>query len=178
MTFFTSDTHFCHKLMAELRHFDSTEDMNEHIIQSWNAKVGKKDLTYHLGDFGFKHDSLAHIRNRLNGKIILILGNHDLKNRIQHKPIWTATYSIKSIKMEECYVAMCHYPIRCWDRSHYNSYHLYGHVHSGLKFPNHEIWGKSFDIGWDLWKRPVEWSEVKAYFDTLPDNPNLLKKDK
>ena len=176
MVFFTSDTHFCHKLMSDMRGFDSTDEMNERIITTWNVIVGKHDTVYHLGDFGFKHDSIPHIRHSLNGRIVLVLGNHDLKNRIHNKPLWTCVYELKTISVDKTPVVLCHYPIRSWDRSHYNSFHLYGHMHNGLNSRDYPVYGKSFDIGWDMWGRPLEWSEVRAKFAGLPDNPNLINR--
>jgi calcineurin-like phosphoesterase family protein len=57
--------------------------MNEKMIEYWNDRVGRGDIVYHLGDFGFgKEEETKKIRFRLKGKIHLILGNHDYKNRI------------------------------------------------------------------------------------------------
>ena len=176
MIFFTSDTHFCHPLIAKLRGYKSFEEMNEIIINNWNTVVGKKDLTYHLGDFGFSHDSLAHIRHRLKGKIIIILGNHDLKNKVMRMPVWTDIFQMKTIQIDKQPIALCHYPFDVWDRSHYNSYHLYGHVHGGLNPHVYEPKGKKLDIGWDKRKQPMEWSDLKVIFEGLPDNPNLIKR--
>ena len=49
--------------------------MNEALIASWNARVGKNDLVYHLGDFAW--GDWRPILERLNGDIILISGGHD-----------------------------------------------------------------------------------------------------
>jgi calcineurin-like phosphoesterase family protein len=54
--------------------------MNRTIIKRHNEVVAKEDITYHLGDFTFsKHwQDMRQILDRLNGRHILILGNHDL----------------------------------------------------------------------------------------------------
>lgn len=53
--------------------------MNEVLIQRWNEKVKPSDTIFHLGDFAFGG---AEIWNktlpRLNGHIVLILGNHKI----------------------------------------------------------------------------------------------------
>lgn len=80
MIFFTSDTHFGHKNIIEYckRPFETIEEMDETIIANWNRDVTDDDTVYHLGDFGFgTAKRLAELRERLNGKIVLILGNHD-----------------------------------------------------------------------------------------------------
>lgn len=43
-------------------------------------------------------------------------------------------------------IVLCHYAMRTWDRSHYNSWHLYGHSHGDLPSI-----GMSMDVGVDVW---------------------------
>lgn len=79
--FFTSDLHFGHEnvLRFDSRPFATVEEMDSELIRRWNAKVGRGDLVYVLGDMIWKSrndDAPALIRS-LNGQIILIKGNHD-----------------------------------------------------------------------------------------------------
>lgn len=79
-TFFTSDTHFYHTNILKYcnRPFKNTEEMNAILIEKWNAKVKKDDVIWHLGDFCFGgKDNIKEIFPKLNGKINLVLGNHD-----------------------------------------------------------------------------------------------------
>lgn len=93
-TFLTSDTHFGHKNIcsftnadgSKLRPWDNVDEMDEALIKNWNEVVKPADLVYHLGDFCFPLKSLS-IAARLNGKKILIRGNHDkhkLKDYLQY----------------------------------------------------------------------------------------------
>ena len=84
--FVISDTHFGHtnsweKFKLEdgspLRPFTSTEEMDETMIERWNAKVKSTDTVYHLGDVVINKKYL-HLVERLNGRKILIRGNHDI----------------------------------------------------------------------------------------------------
>lgn len=84
--FVISDTHFGHtncwakfKLAdgEPLRPFSSTEEMDETMVQRWNKVVRPQDTVYHLGDVVIARRSL-HIISRLNGRKILIRGNHDI----------------------------------------------------------------------------------------------------
>jgi calcineurin-like phosphoesterase family protein len=160
--------------MATGRKFPSVSEMNEHMITVWNSCVEKRDIVYHLGDFGFSQKECKTIRYRLNGKIHLIYGNHDVKNNI-HKTSWfTSSIPLYTLKYQKKKIVLCHYPIRCWDSSHYNSYHMYGHVHTGLNFDEQYIFGKSFDVGIDYWKRPITFEEAIKFFNILPDNQNFL----
>ena len=84
--FVISDTHFGHTNSWEkfkladgspLRPFTSTEEMDETMIERWNAKVKQQDTVYHLGDVVINKKYL-HLVSRLNGRKILIRGNHDI----------------------------------------------------------------------------------------------------
>jgi len=78
--FITSDHHFGHRNIIRYcnRPFSSIEEMNEEMISRWNSVVSPTDVVIHLGDFSFGDERMIHeIRKRLNGEIILILGNHD-----------------------------------------------------------------------------------------------------
>lgn len=84
-TFLTSDTHFGHRLMCKVdestgctyRPWDTIEEMNEALVDNWNSIVRPKDTIYHLGDVVINRSVLP-ILSRLNGKKILIKGNHDV----------------------------------------------------------------------------------------------------
>ena len=77
MIYFTSDTHFNQQRTLELsrRPFDSVEHMNNTLVQNWNNTVKQEDTVYHLGDFG----DITY-RDHLNGRIILLIGNYELKD--------------------------------------------------------------------------------------------------
>jgi len=84
--FLVSDTHFGHKGVChftrndgvtKLRPFDTPEEMDEFMVEAWNAKVKPNDKVYHLGDVVINRRSLP-IMDRLNGDKVLIRGNHDI----------------------------------------------------------------------------------------------------
>ena len=82
-TFVIADTHFRHKNIIEYcnRPFKTVEEMDAEMIRRWNNKVGKDDLVIHLGDFALgKREEIENVRNKLNGNIILLRGNHDHKS--------------------------------------------------------------------------------------------------
>ena len=117
-TFFTADTHFGHKNIINYceRPFSSVEEMDQTLITNWNMVVSECDVVYHLGDFVF--GCPERIRKRLNGRIFLILGNHDKFGKKWHS-LFEGVFQIHEYKN----IIMCHYPIRYWNRSHYNSWH-------------------------------------------------------
>lgn len=84
--FLISDTHFGHtntwqKFTVEdgspLRPFTSTEEMDETMVENWNRVVRPQDTVYHLGDVVIARRNLETVK-RLNGRKILIRGNHDI----------------------------------------------------------------------------------------------------
>jgi len=84
--FLISDTHFGHtntweKFTVEdgspLRPFTSTEEMDETMVENWNKTVRPQDTVYHLGDVVIARRHLETVK-RLNGRKILIRGNHDI----------------------------------------------------------------------------------------------------
>ena len=79
-------THFGHKNMYKFVRKDGTrvryqfanaKEGDEAIIERWNATVRNSDKVYVLGDVAFHRDDLSTI-GKLNGKKILIKGNHDI----------------------------------------------------------------------------------------------------
>lgn len=171
MEFFIADTHFNHTNIIKYcnRPFDTIKNMNETIIMNWNSKVTNNDLVYHLGDFGF--GNYVSILQRLNGRKILIIGSHD-KQVLEYKKYFEKLSTLLEIKIENQIIVLCHYAMRVWAKSHYNSWHLYGHSHNTLS-----TWGKSLDVGVEsLNYFPISFKELKTRMNELPDNFNLVKK--
>ncbi len=83
---FTADTHFGHRNIIRFcqRPFVDVEEMNQAMIKNWNNVVGDKDLVFHLGDFSVGGAAeWTSLLDNLHGRIILILGNHDMNNMNQ-----------------------------------------------------------------------------------------------
>ena len=52
--------------------------MNADLIRRWNDRVQPGDTVYHLGDFAMgPRDNIGDYRRRLQGRIVLVRGNHD-----------------------------------------------------------------------------------------------------
>ena len=70
--------HFGHKWMAQHRGFQDEFYHDEYLIEQWNKTVNKKDLVYILGDITMETSKYYYQLDRLNGRKIVVLGNHDL----------------------------------------------------------------------------------------------------
>lgn len=82
MIYYTSDTHFNHANIIRYcnRPFKSVNGMNHEMIKRWNEVVNPEDTVFHLGDFAMGMYSVwPNFCQALNGRKILILGNHDRK---------------------------------------------------------------------------------------------------
>jgi len=187
MNFFTADPHFNHGNIIRhcSRPFQNVEEMNSTMIMNWNSRVRPGDVIYVIGDFVW--EGFGVIIPQLVGEIHLIPGGHDERllqflkrnpgqsNRdwqerlIIHPPILEKSFPIGG-QNEKVRIIMCHYSMRVWSASHYNSWHLYGHSHGRLAGQ-----GKSFDIGVDANNFfPLSFVEVADIMSQRPDNFNLV----
>lgn len=76
--YYTSDPHFGHRKVAQLRGFDDVVEHDEWIISSFNRVVGSDDILYILGDLTIgPWDYALERASQLNGRKRLVSGNHD-----------------------------------------------------------------------------------------------------
>jgi calcineurin-like phosphoesterase family protein len=91
--FFSSDHHFFHQNILKFcpnRNYSSVEEMNIDYINLWNKTVNPEDTVFYLGDFSMALRPVEVFTSLLNGKKILVHGNHD----------WTHPSHKKSSKKE------------------------------------------------------------------------------
>ena len=169
--FFTADPHFGHyNIIKHCNRPWAIEYHDDALIQLWNGKVSKKDEVYVLGDFAMfkavegkdRMKTYRKTRMALNGKIHLILGNHDKMSKEVYDCFSNVYEGIRDINMEGQKVTLCHYPMRSWNCSFHGAWHLFGHVHGRMENVNT---GLSFDVGVDVpeWcYAPVSWEQIKA----------------
>jgi calcineurin-like phosphoesterase family protein len=142
LRYYIADCHFFHGALnhkMDRRGFETEEAMNEYMIEKWNAKVKKKDEVVILGDFSLGGvEETKVVLDRLQGKLHLILGNHDrvMENKKMDlsRFVWVKRYAELSDNNRK--VILCHYPIMCYNGQYRldkkgcpKTYMLYGHVH-------------------------------------------------
>ena len=140
---YIADCHFYHDNICrrmDKRGFSGSEEMNEVMIRQWNAKVTSKDDVYILGDFCIsRDDAVNRILYRLNGKLHLIIGNHDsyLEDKGFDRSRFKSIDAYKEIRDNGRMVILSHYPIFCYKGQYRRNqdgtpktYMLYGHVHN------------------------------------------------
>lgn len=134
--FLVSDTHFGHHNMLKFTNPDGTrvrpfwenaDDMNADMIQRWNSVVGANDKVYHLGDVVINRKYL-HIMSQLNGKKVLIKGNHDIfkiTDYLEH------FYDIRSYHTLANKLILSHIPIHPMEISRFK-FNVHGHLHEKI----------------------------------------------
>lgn len=182
MEFLISDTHHFHKniIQFEASHrgqFKSVEEMNEYLIQQWNMVVSNDDTVYHLGDISMhgSYSKMVSILSRLNGKIIVIQGNHDdtkvYKRLLEDGYIEEFHRVGIRLRREKQSMWLTHYPMEIGLRE--RKWSIHGHIHS-----QPSSYANQINVGIDSpfmnevmnvpFGQPVELDRVVQY---LVDNP-------
>ena len=191
--FFTSDNHFHHAAIKQFckRPFKDAEEMDRVMIEKWNEKVPKDGLVFHLGDFVWGgYNAWKNIRDKLNGDIILVRGNHDAKNLTStaHNLFKDVAQQLR-IDVEDRRVWLNHFPLLAYSGTYrdMNGYewNLFGHIHlsniaernSGLDYKRciDNLFPTQYDVGVDFNNfEPISWHEVNAkILEQINKNNNL-----
>ena len=193
--YFTADWHLGHFSCLKLdnRPFQSLHQMHETLIKNFNYLVPDHGITYFLGDMGLcKRDILKNIITRLNGRKILVPGNHDDKGMYAYYEAGFDVVTDKAqIRIGKHIVTMTHCPMKGimredttgmkgaiegdnWHKEtlhknkhsieDFGQYHLHGHIHSPNDGKSQKILDRQMDVGVPAWKyKPVPISEVESF---------------
>jgi len=127
-TWIISDTHFYHENIG--RFCNRPENWQELIIKNWNDRVAPGDTVLHLGDFALgKKTHFELLTGILNGKLLLIQGNHDLLSQTYSEAhgVTLIKNSIQIILDPQINLVFSHHPIVPLDNGSIN---LHGHIHN------------------------------------------------
>jgi calcineurin-like phosphoesterase family protein len=178
--FYTSDLHLGHKnaIRFDNRPWNSIDEMDEGLIERWNKKVSPDDTVYILGDISWYKDikKTVSLLKRLNGKKILIRGNHDYSNKPELVACFEYIKDYDEIQDGKYNVVLCHYPILFYKNQRYGWIHLYGHLHIGMdealcnnmihQLKDAGINAHMYNVGTMLWNfEPVTLEEIFAKVD-------------
>lgn len=134
--FFLFDHHFGHDRIytftgadgTRIRPWaDSAAEADEMMIDAHNRTVGRGDTVYFGGDVAIKAKALR-LLERMNGRKILIRGNHDifkLKDYLPHFADIRGTHKIERI-------IFSHYPLHVGSLSHWCLGNAHGHTHEQI----------------------------------------------
>lgn len=132
--FYIADLHFFHERIIPIcnRPFKDIEEMHNKLIENWNKKVDNNDIVYVLGDFSFKggKDKVINILKQLNGRKILLKGNHDkYAGQRDFDECFELVKDIHQVNDNNRQVIVSHYPIIDYAGMYYGAYMVYGHIH-------------------------------------------------
>lgn len=129
----TSDTHFSHKNIIQYaeRPFENIEEMNKKLINNWNSCIADDDIVIFCGDFCFCRPAAAkEITSTwsllLNGRKIIVKGNHDFK-KLRYTECGFAAEYYQLFPFGR--FLFCHRPDQLgeWHRDY--DFVFYGHTH-------------------------------------------------
>ena len=130
--FLIADTHFGHANIIQYakRPFRDVTHMDEMLIRSWNQVVQGEDLVYVLGDFTLsrRKDIISALLQRLNGRKVLIMGNHDTRKPLDYLNCGFEVATRKPMMVEPGIILM-HEPLEDLELISPNYLYFFGHVH-------------------------------------------------
>lgn len=169
MIYFTSDLHLGHENIIKManRPFANVEEMNKTLIKNWNNTIKPTDTVYILGDLTMKMrvDDANKIISKLNGKKILIRGNHDKQ---YDEGVFQEVCDYKELKCNKQIFILSHYPFEEWNHYFRGAIHLHGHQHNHSDYNcKMKLKGlKRYDVGVDAnMYRPVSIEEIMRFFE-------------
>lgn len=180
--FFTSDTHFVHPRVAELRGFASAAEHDDELVRRWNAVVRPRDTVWHCGDVGGgSATAVLDQVDRLNGTIHLVAGNHDQvwpgnRDAYKHQRNWLGYFaSVQSFacrKFAGVPINLSHFPYNgdhtpedrhCEYRlADFGAPILHGHTHaSSVITRSNASTALQVHVGVDAWDfHPASWDDI------------------
>lgn len=167
-------------------HHNYIEKHDEELIKRWNENVKKNDVVFILGDLSFRNGKETNeIIKRLNGRKILIKGNHDniCMDKDFDTSLFEAITDYMEIRVEKHHFILSHYPFRVWNQQHKNSIQLFGHIHSNdtTSHPMKEDIPLSWNVGVDVNDyKPVSlkvYAITADYYTKLNEVKQLHKED-
>lgn len=132
--------HLGHEALAKYRGFNNSYHHDEHLIDYWNKTVNKKDLTYILGDITMETSKHYYLLDRLKGRKIIVLGNHD---RWKHVPELLKHVDGVAGMVEYKGFALTHAPIHVSEIGQYRG-NIHAHIHHENKLADFEV-NRSYD---------------------------------
>jgi len=130
-TFLISDTHFGHQGVCnflrddntKLRPWTTASSMDEDLVKNWNSVVSPSDRVYHLGDVVINRKALK-ILSRLNGRKVLIKGNHDIFKLHDYVPYFD---DVRGYHILDDFL-LSHVPVHPCNLYRWNC-NIHGHLH-------------------------------------------------
>jgi len=116
--------------LAIHRGFNDSFYHDEKIIDNWNNTVNKHDTTYILGDVTMEKRTNYEILDRLLGRKIVVMGNHDMKNHarslLEHVDHVAGCINMRVSGKN---IMLTHIPVHPMEFDYRLHYNIHGHIH-------------------------------------------------
>jgi calcineurin-like phosphoesterase family protein len=106
---------------------DNAQEGDEIMIQAWNSVVRQQDTVYHLGDVAMRVGGIA-LMSRLNGRKVLIRGNHDIFPLKKYTPYFA---DVRGTHKQGSMI-FSHYPLHPESIPHWCLANVHGHTHANI----------------------------------------------
>ncbi len=191
--FFTSDLHLSHGSILNGYRGQIFKDVPEHnkVITDNLLALPRGSNLIIAGDIFWKFTSQQakewfdqFQKRKIN--IHIIYGNHDKMSWFNHKAIKSQGHR-REFSVNKQSITVAHYNECVWNKSHYNSWLLFGHTHMNdstyerakTLSPNDTYHtGKKLNVNVDFnYFKPWSFDDIKAYMDKRPDNWDFITKE-
>lgn len=133
-TFVIADPHFGHAGVCRfttnegepLRPWNDPKEMDEALIERWNAVVGERDRVYVLGDLAMNRRAVPTV-GRCNGRKVLVKGNHDIFKLRDYLPYFDDIRAY--VVQPRTRIIMSHIPLHPENLERWKL-NIHGHLHS------------------------------------------------
>lgn len=169
-TFLISDTHFGHDNMYKFTKSDGTlvrpwasnsTEGDEIMVDNWNKVVSPQDRVYHLGDVAIPRKGLK-VLSRLNGRKILIKGNHDifkLKEYAEYFDDVRGSHKLQNF-------VLSHIPLHPESLAQWCVANIHGHLHYRRVMQDGEIDARYFNVSVEQINiTPINFEQVIAQYN-------------
>ena len=167
----SSDYHFNHdkEFIWKARGFESVEEMNETIVKKNNECVAPEDTLIICGDLMLggadKLEEGIALLNRMNGRKLVVGGNHDTANRREaYLRVGIPVFDAYAFTYRKYHFYASHYPTITTNsldsNKHFKNriWNIHGHTHSTDCFTENFI---GFNCCVDAWNcYPIEINEI------------------
>jgi len=135
-TWVCADHHFGHQNIltfkrddgTPLRDFKDIEEHDETIVKNHNDLVDPKDRVYMLGDIVINRRNM-HILGRLNGRLCLVKGNHDIFKLQDYTPYFDDIRAyVVQLDQNKNKTILSHIPIHPESLGRWGT-NIHGHLH-------------------------------------------------
>lgn len=173
---FLGDAHINHRNLVRgeslwkdksgCRDFDTTDEMNEKIIQSCNNNLHSDSVLFLVGDFLFGDKTqLEYWLDRIKCKEKhYIYGNHCdfIRENEKYQKLFNSVQDYTEIicynkARKKTLCCIFHYAMKVWNESHRGSYAITGHSHGSLPYTENEL---GLDVGWECFQKPLTFNEI------------------